>query len=43
MQIGNAVPVEFARRLAIQVKELLEIQDGKRKFEYAEGSQFEMF
>lgn len=43
LQIGNAVPVEFARRLALKVKEALEIFDGKREFKLQHGEQIEMF
>lgn len=43
LQIGNAVPVEFARRLACQVQEMLEISDGKRNFQIKQGEQIEIF
>ncbi len=31
LQIGNAVPVVFAKKIALQVREALEVLDGKRK------------
>lgn len=31
LQIGNAVPVVFAKKIAMQVREALEVLDGKRK------------
>ena len=43
LQIGNAVPVEFARRLAIKIREALEIIDGKREQKIEQGEQIEIF
>jgi DNA (cytosine-5)-methyltransferase 1 len=43
LQIGNAVPVEFARRIAVQVREALEILDGKREEQIEEGVQTALF
>lgn len=43
LQIGNAVPVEFARRIAIKIKESLEVIDGKRKQKIENGEQIEIF
>jgi DNA (cytosine-5)-methyltransferase 1 len=43
LQIGNAVPVEFARRLAIKTQEFLEVSDGKRQDKVEIGDQIEMF
>ena len=41
-QIGNAVPVIFAKRIAESVREALEILDGKRK-KKREVVQMELF
>lgn len=43
LQIGNAVPVEFARRLALRIEEMLKIKDGKKKFIIEHGEQIEIF
>lgn len=43
LQIGNAVPVIFAREIASKVREALEILDGKRKAEIEEGEQIQLF
>ena len=42
LQIGNAVPVIFAKRIAESVREALEILDGKRK-KKREVVQMELF
>ena len=43
LQIGNAVPVAFAKRIASRVKIALEVLDGKRKFTIEEGEQITLF
>jgi len=43
IQIGNAVPVEFARRIAVQVRETFEILDGKREEQVEVGAQIALF
>ncbi len=43
LQIGNAVPVAFAKRIASRVKISLEVLDGKRKFAIEEGEQITLF
>ena len=43
LQIGNAVPVAFAKRIASKVKIALEVLDGKRKFAIEEGEQITLF
>jgi len=43
LQIGNAVPVAFAKRIAFRVKIALEVLDGKRKFTIEEGEQISLF
>ena len=42
LQIGNAVPVVFAERIAKSVRDALEIMDGKRKLK-KENVQMELF
>lgn len=42
LQIGNAVPVVFAKRVAESVREALEIKDGKKKRK-SESVQMELF
>jgi len=42
LQIGNAVPVVFAKRIAESVREALEIKDGKKK-KNSESFQMELF
>jgi len=43
LQIGNAVPVVFAKKIALSVREILEFVDGKRAFlrEYKQPSLFD--
>lgn len=43
LQIGNAVPVIFARTIAEKVRHALEVLDGKRKMEIEEGEQIKLF
>lgn len=43
LQIGNAVPVAFAKRIAFEVKIALEVLDGKRKSAIEEGEQIRLF
>ncbi len=43
LQIGNAVPVIFAKNIALRVRKALEITDGKIKNEIDEGVQFCLF
>ncbi len=43
LQIGNAVPVIFAKNIAVKIRKALEITDGKIKNEIEEGVQFSMF
>jgi DNA (cytosine-5)-methyltransferase 1 len=43
LQIGNAVPVEFAKRIAIHVREALEVLDGKREQHVEVGLQTVLF
>ena len=42
LQIGNAVPVVFAKRIAESVREALEVKDGKKKTR-SESFQMELF
>lgn len=43
LQIGNAVPVVFAKRIASRVKIALEFLDGKRELAIEEGEQITLF
>ena len=43
LQIGNAVPVVFAKKNALKVREALEILDGRKKNGYEVGEQLNMF
>ena len=43
LQVGNAVPVAFAKKIAVQVRAALEVADGLRKYEWQEGEQMELF
>jgi DNA (cytosine-5)-methyltransferase 1 len=43
LQIGNAVPVIFAKRIAMQVRHALEVVDGQREVFIEEGEQLRMF
>lgn len=43
LQIGNAVPVLFAKKIASLIKKELEIIDGKRKVKIEEGVQTQLF
>lgn len=43
LQIGNAVPVLFAKKIALKVREALEILDGHKEFEFEQGEQIKMF
>jgi DNA (cytosine-5)-methyltransferase 1 len=43
LQIGNAVPVIFAQKNALKVREALEILDGHRKVAFENGEQLELF
>ncbi|MBO4287378.1 MAG: DNA (cytosine-5-)-methyltransferase [Kiritimatiellae bacterium] len=43
LQVGNAVPVVFAKKIARQVRTALEIADGKRKREWQSGEQMTFF
>lgn len=43
LQVGNAVPVMFAKKIAERVREALEVLDGKKKIEIEEGEQIQMF
>jgi DNA (cytosine-5)-methyltransferase 1 len=43
LQIGNAVPVLFAKTIASKVRQALEILDGKRKVQIEEGEQIQLF
>lgn len=42
-QIGNAVPVNFAKRIAENIKQILECQDSKTPFELKGDLQLQMF
>ena len=42
LQIGNAVPVIFAKKIAESIREALELFDGKRK-KQSEVAQMELF
>ncbi len=43
LQIGNAVPVIFAKKIALKVREALEVLDGHKEFEFEHGEQIKMF
>lgn len=43
LQIGNAVPVVFAKKVALKVREGLEVLDGLKKFEFEQGEQIKLF
>jgi DNA (cytosine-5)-methyltransferase 1 len=43
LQIGNAVPVIFAKKIALKVREALEVLDGQKEFEFEHGEQIKMF
>lgn len=43
LQIGNAVPVIFAKRIALKIREALEILDGKTKSKVEVGEQMALF
>jgi DNA (cytosine-5)-methyltransferase 1 len=43
LQIGNAVPVIFAKNIALKIRKALEITDGLIKNEVEEGIQFSLF
>ena len=43
LQVGNAVPVAFAKRIAQQVRIALEVADGKRSREWQNGEQMTLF
>lgn len=43
LQIGNAVPVIFAKKIALKVREALEILDGLKEFEFERGEQIKIF
>lgn len=43
LQIGNAVPVLFAKTIASKVREALEVMDGKQKMKIEEGEQIQLF
>lgn len=43
LQIGNAVPVMFAKTIASKVREALEVMDGKQKMKIDEGEQIQLF
>jgi DNA (cytosine-5)-methyltransferase 1 len=43
MQIGNAVPVEFSRRIARNVRQALEASDQRRRFEDQEARMVSLF
>ena len=42
-QIGNAVPVIFAKKMALKVREALEVLDGHKEFTFEHGEQIKMF
>ncbi len=43
LQIGNAVPVIFAKKIALKVRQALEAADGKRKISFEAGEQLRLF
>lgn len=43
LQIGNAVPVIFAKKIALKVRQALEAADGKRKIAFEAGEQLRLF
>ena len=43
LQIGNAVPVLFAKKIASKVRQALEVLDGKREAKVGVGEQITMF
>lgn len=43
LQIGNAVPVIFAKKIALKIREALEVTDGKRKISFEAGEQLRLF
>ncbi len=43
LQIGNAVPVLFAKKIALKVREALEVLDGHKEFTFEHGEQIKMF
>jgi DNA (cytosine-5)-methyltransferase 1 len=43
LQIGNAVPVIFAKRIALKVRQALEVLDGQREVFIEAGEQIKMF
>lgn len=43
LQVGNAVPVAFAKRIALRVRNALEVLDGIRQLEYKSGEQLMLF
>lgn len=43
LQVGNAVPVVFAKKIAVQVRRALEVLVGKRKLEFEPGEQMTLF
>lgn len=43
LQVGNAVPVAFAKRIALRVRNALEVLDGRCPLEYESGEQLMLF
>jgi len=43
LQIGNAVPVIFAKRIAMKVRQSLEVLDGQREIMVEVGEQTKLF
>jgi DNA (cytosine-5)-methyltransferase 1 len=43
LQIGNAVPVIFAKKNALKIREALEVLDGKKKVKFEIGEQLKLF
>jgi len=43
LQIGNAVPVIFAKRIAMSVRKALEVLDGHREEVIESGEQMKLF
>jgi DNA (cytosine-5)-methyltransferase 1 len=43
LQIGNAVPVIFAKKIALKVREALEVLDGQKELEFEIGEQIRLF
>ena len=43
LQVGNAVPVAFAKKIALRVRDALEVADGLKKNTFQENEQLLLF